>query len=109
MTEQTDGYNGWSNRETWSVMLWINNDEGLQEQAREELRQVANEPQWEHAEALEHWWFKLFTPQGYADEFGADWPKNLAEIAVEVGSLWRVNWRECAESIIADLAELDGN
>jgi hypothetical protein len=29
------GYNGWSNYETWNVALWIDNDEGLNELARE--------------------------------------------------------------------------
>lgn len=33
LTDQT--YNGWTNYETWNVALWIGNDEGLYELARE--------------------------------------------------------------------------
>lgn len=29
MTEQEQGYNGWTNYPTWAVNLWLSNDEGL--------------------------------------------------------------------------------
>lgn len=33
LTDQT--YNGWTNYETWNVALWIGNDQGLYDLARE--------------------------------------------------------------------------
>ena len=29
MTTATDGYNGWSNRETWNANLWMTNEEPI--------------------------------------------------------------------------------
>ena len=30
----SDNYNGWKNRQTWNVALWVNNDESIYNSAR---------------------------------------------------------------------------
>ncbi len=95
MTDET--YNGWTNRETWSLMLWINNDEGLSIMAREAI--AGESEAWRQADALRQWADDLFTRQGYADTFGGPWPDALADIASEVGSFDRIDWRECVEAL----------
>lgn len=104
-------YNGWTNRETWALMLWINNDERLQSEALDIMRVCARMPDKARAHnaplALEGWAETLFTRAGYVEEFGAPWPDALADIAEDIGSLYRVNWYECAESLLRDIAEAE--
>ena len=97
MTDET--CNGWSNRETWSLMLWVNNDEGLGEQAREAIAGDTCDWPYRRAALLRDWAETLFTRAGYVMEYGTPWPDALADIACEIGSLDRVEWVECVESM----------
>lgn len=117
MTETDDRHNGWTNRETWAFMLHVNNDEGLYSSARECVTTAAAGAEWAPympdddemrtafvhttaADALKDWAESLFTRSGYADEYGDAWPSGLADAAAEIGSLWRVNWAECVDSLM---------
>jgi len=59
MTDTT--YNGWANRETWLVALWINNDQGSQETVHDALTEavgevIVGEQGYEHADVpLKDW------------------------------------------------------
>ena len=103
-----DEYNGWANRETWAFLLHIDNDQSLYDMSREYVGSaVAHEiPGYRTdtaADALKTWAETLFTRAGYVAEFGDSWPDGLADTAEDIGSLWRVDWHEAAQSIMEDL------
>jgi hypothetical protein len=92
-----DEYNGWTNRETWAVALWINNEQGWQEQVLEMAllyiegkREMDEEPQAyafgeDVRENVESTLDELLE-NGSTDAY-----KNIRE---DMGSLWRVDWTE---------------
>jgi len=90
---------GWANRETWSLMLWVNNDIGLYERSREWLEGELTREPLALADAMKEWAESMFTRAGYVETYGAPWPDEIADIALEIGSLDRVDWRECVESM----------
>ena len=78
MQSSNETYNGWSNRETWLVNLWLTNDESIY---RETIGMSAND-----LESFVH----ILCESEKLDGFLSD----LIELA-----LVRVNWRELAESM----------
>lgn len=87
MTDET--YQGWTNRETWWVALWLNNEAGLQEGARIACN-ADGEMLQEATETLSHYVDDLIED----DEHG---PRGMMLDLVNC-VLARCNFREIAES-----------
>jgi hypothetical protein len=99
---ETQEYQGWSNRETWATMLHIDNDEVLLETAleytKEELGEHENDEEmltYYVGEVIKSWiQDDLLTLENVAGNQG------LWLMLTDIGSLYRVNWKEIAESLI---------
>jgi hypothetical protein len=104
-------YNGWSNRETWAVNLWVNNDEALLELAKDYTITALQEHREDNegeggdlcdarnclAESFEYWITEdLLTLENIAGN------QALFNMLTDIGSLYRINWREMADSFVSD-------
>src|SRR5881394_2109748 len=49
----SEEYNGWTNRETWAVALWINNEQGSQESVHDLVRELVEQHQREQDDRAE--------------------------------------------------------
>lgn len=101
-------YNGWANRETWATMLHIDNDQVLLETALDYARQEIDQAEgddssiaiYELAQVIQNWIEEdLLTRENIAGNEG------LWLMLSDIGSLYRVNWREIAESLISNVKE----
>ena len=93
-------YNGWSNRETWALMLHINNDQGLYEEFRELAREYGKEsPRPAVQDAVRQRVENLLDPDEFREQYDADQTPEVARMAYEVGSVWRVNWSEVVDAL----------
>lgn len=103
----TDNYNGWTNRETWATMLHIDNDQALLEIAMEYARTEDDGHEdgeeinpYYLGETLKSWIEEdLLTRENIAGNEG------LWLMLSDIGSLYRVNWREIAEALLDRVKE----
>lgn len=80
----SEKYNGWTNRETWALFTHLTSDEALY-QAHRGLSAVDLQADIEQYAS----YVAIGQPMSYA----------IGQMIVDVGSLWRVNWRAVAEAI----------
>lgn len=83
----TETYNGWTNRETWLVNLWLTNDEATYNDVREGLTELNG---FEAQEWLE----------GYVDDMHDNVTGMIADLLNT--ALSRVNWPEIVISLKAE-------
>jgi hypothetical protein len=114
MTDDT--YEGWANRETWALNLWLSNDQGLYEMARgwaASGRAAALESEYwtddEDGKRLESsyagdrirdGWDEITDP----DE-GLVTAENILAMVRDVGSEYRVDWDEIGRHWLEDVTE----
>jgi hypothetical protein len=98
-------YQGWTNRETWAASLHLSNDQYLYTGARAAVQNalhVAGEDAglYTGANALEEWvTAEVEYDRGQLDN-GNDGSAVITMMDREVGSWWRVNWREVADGLM---------
>jgi hypothetical protein len=111
MNASEQGYNGWSNYETWCVNLWLSNDEGLYRETLERTRDAMDAAE---AEQIEHpYWseeqclrfgvaaaLKLWVCDELAPDLGATFAADLLNSA-----LASVDWHEIADAWIESVVE----
>ncbi len=94
-----DGYNGWTNYETWCVNLWLSNDQGLDEMTRELVAGFDEDsPMHDIADALED--FVEDLPECAEVREKASFVSDLLGAALS-----EVNWYEIATAWVQNAME----
>lgn len=98
MLQNAGEFNGWTNRETWATALHINNDEGLLNPLINVAKLHDSTP--ELADEIQ-----AFIVDDVLEFDNVSTNRSAFLMLSDIGSLYRVNWREIAESILEQVSE----
>lgn len=116
MTDDT--YNGWTNKATWLVKLWIDNDQGEQEYWLDSARVMLDSVRFQKANDSNVAHTLADTLKEHFEEGADEYQLGRSPIASHLISgnsffsdlmswaLAMVNWDEVAKSLIEDAAEI---
>lgn len=96
----SEGYNGWSNYETWLVKLWMDNDAGSYHYWQERTQEIADASDDDDSTAREIADSLKEEHEQQAEELGI--PTSGVFSDLMTAALGEVDWREIAESLISD-------
>jgi hypothetical protein len=95
----SEEFNGWTNRETWAVALHFDNNGELYKIKNKALANLSHLDNDQKVFILDR--ILRETIENCTDR--ANMPKNY-DILKDIGSIWRVNWREIAQNEVDELA-----
>jgi hypothetical protein len=100
-----DGYNGWTNYETWVVNLWMDNEQGSQEFFRETAKDI-----YDGATANPYFTREAEARNRFADWLQQHYDENIPAMRGVYGdllgaALGSVNWNEIARHYIDAVLE----
>jgi hypothetical protein len=93
-------YNGWTNRETWATVLWLDNEQGTQELMQEMAQN--HDSTSGLADSVEDFVTELLDMEIVLSAPPAR-RKELISMSSDIGSLYRVDWFEIAEHYLSGL------
>jgi len=101
----SEEYNGWSNRETWATALHINNDQSLQEIAQDYTRQEIEGH--DESEEINAYYlgqtFRSWIEDDLLTLENISGNQGLFSMLTDIGSLYRVDWTEIADSFLSEM------
>jgi hypothetical protein len=101
--EQTnkEEFNGWTNRETWALNLWLTNDEGTYNEVVRILKEAHKTDLKQGTKTI----YKQDALKDFVEKLNEikQGSRNLSLMFDNVGSLWRVNWGEIVTAFNEDL------
>lgn len=106
-----NGYNGWTNYETWVVNLWMDNEEGTHDYWREVAQEIHNDLE-EPTNSMTKMDEAVYLLADRLKQDHEDKKDSLLENADLTASIWadllgaalaETNWREIAEHLLENV------
>lgn len=102
--------NGFANRETFVALSWMLNDENLIKQIVTDLFHTGVDFDSINSVAyeIEHWFYNYFHPWHWRENLGQEMPYEAIVMLGDIGSLWRIEWKELAPGLMSEAKDILG-